>query len=107
MIRNTVWWSTNASGEIESAILMSPFRKTCCSESKARPASSLRQEPVSACTIQSTVDFCSEIPLDEVGAILHHHAQLAMPLRALPLRHEVQAMHTLVALAVGDARLAR
>jgi hypothetical protein len=47
------------------------------------------------------------VPLDEVGAILHHHAQLAMPFRALPLRHEVQAMHTLVALAVGDARLAR
>ena len=53
------------------------------------------------------MDFCSEIPLDEVGAILHHHAQLAMPFRALPLRHEVQAMHALVALAVLDARLTR
>jgi hypothetical protein len=44
MIRNTVWWSTKASGEIESAILISPFRKTCCSESNARPVSSLQQE---------------------------------------------------------------
>jgi len=43
MMRNTVWWSTKASGEIERAILISPFRKTCCSESNARPASSLRE----------------------------------------------------------------
>lgn len=38
----TVWWSTKASGVIESAILMSALRKTCWSESNASPASSLR-----------------------------------------------------------------
>jgi hypothetical protein len=41
MTTHTCWWSTNGSGEIETAIEMSTFRKTCWSESKARPASSL------------------------------------------------------------------
>lgn len=41
MTTHTIWWSTKARGSIVIAIRMSAFRNTCCSESKARPASSL------------------------------------------------------------------
>lgn len=41
MTSHTGWWSTNGSGAMEMAILISTLRNTCWSESNASPASSL------------------------------------------------------------------
>jgi len=48
-----------------------------------------------------------QLALDQVRPVLHHDAQLAVALRRLPHRHEVQAVHALVADPVLDALLAR
>jgi hypothetical protein len=48
-----------------------------------------------------------QLALDQVRPVLHHDAQLAVALRRLPHRDEVQAVHALVADAVLDALLAR
>ena len=122
IVRNTVWWSTNGSGVIETAILISPLRNTCCSESNARPASSLwgrsQAQTHAAKThygfllwipiMDSHYGFLlwipimdshhgfpswipimdshhgfplcfARLPLYQVGPILHHNSQLAMP----------------------------
>ena len=84
---HTVWSSSIGSGAVSNANSMSILRNTCCSESNARPASSL-WVCACQCLSRARLGACLRLPharyLDEVGPVLHHYFELAVPLFALP-----------------------
>ena len=84
MTRKTKGLSGMGSGSSAIAIAMSLLRKTSWAvEGEAR-----------------------QLRLDEVRAVLHHDLELAVPLLALPHRHQVQHVHALRMLALRLAPLA-